>query len=583
MRAVPKYCDMKNVEQRNDSGNNRNVAKPGVRWQTGLALVVLLFALAVPRLLVLRQFVTIDEYKWMIRSTNFYFALRQGNLIATYQKEHPGVTAMWAGVGSLWGFFSEEIEAGEGQFDTVAYRALLREHGLRAIDMLASGRSFMVVANTAVLLLAFLFARRLLGFWPATVGFLLVAFDPFHAAHSSLWHLDGLLGSFMLLSLLSYLSFLQEHRRLHLAVSGVAAGLSWLTKSPGFFLIPIMGLITLFILVQNMPQRQNRARALWQYGKPLIAWGLLGGATFVILWPAMWVGAPAVLREIFTGALRHAERGHPLPLFFNGMLVSGENMDEKLRYFYPIAYLWRATPAVLAGLVLALAAFVDRLGTFAEMKTRTAVTGFVLFALGFALLMNIGSQKFDRYLLPIHAPLDIVAGAGWVALAAWIKTKSSTARRTLATLVTGGVILWQASGVIGTYPYYLSYYNPLLGGSAAAPQVMTIGWGEGLDQAARYLNQKSGARRLQVASWYFPSFSFFFSGTTIDVPARPNPAYLRRILSADYVVVYIHQWQRQLPAELLQRFAGREPEHTIWINGLEYARIYKVMDPVDTS
>jgi hypothetical protein len=40
-----------------------------------------------------------------------------------------------------------------------------------------------------------------------------------------------------------------------------------------------------------------------------------------------------------------------------------------------------------------------------------------------------------------------------------------------------------------TFPYYLSYYNPLMGGPRKAPQVMQIGWGEGLDQAGRYLDR----------------------------------------------------------------------------------------------
>ena len=47
------------------------------------------------------------------------------------------------------------------------------------------------------------------------------------------------------------------------------------------------------------------------------------------------------------------------------------------------------------------------------------------------------------------------------------------------------------------------------------------------------------------------------------------------INSIDYFVTYINQWQRNMPEDLLPELDAQEPEHTIWINGIEYARIYK--------
>jgi hypothetical protein len=44
---------------------------------------------------------------------------------------------------------------------------------------------------------------------------------------------------------------------------------------------------------------------------------------------------------------------------------------------------------------------------------------------------------------------------------------------------------------------------------------------------------------------------------------------------SDYVVVYIHQWQRDLPSEVLDRLRDLQPEYSVWINGLEYVRVYK--------
>jgi hypothetical protein len=135
------------------------------------------------------------------------------------------------------------------------------------------------------------------------------------------------------------------------------------------------------------------------------------------------------------------------------------------------------------------------------------------------------------------------------------------------------VILFQAYSALRTHPYYFSYYNPLVGGSTKAPQVMMIGWGEGLDQAARYLNTKPDFDKLRVASWYSDGpFSYFFEGTTIQQDFPADPA---EMVKADYIVLYIHQWQRQLPSqEFLNFFEAMTPEKVIDIDGLEYARIY---------
>ena len=71
-------------------------------------------------------------------------------------------------------------------------------------------------------------------------------------------------------------------------------------------------------------------------------------------------------------------------------------------------------------------------------------------------------------------------------------------------------------------------------------------------------------------------FSFFFNGEVFDMPGiKLTQKDWEIINSSDYIVTYIHQWQRNLPEDLLAELATQKPEHTIWINGIEYVRIYK--------
>src|SRR5690606_35590796 len=103
--------------------------------------------------------------------------------------------------------------------------------------------------------------------------------------------------------------------------------------------------------------------------------------------------------------------------------------------------------------------------------------------------------------------------------------------------------------------------------TAKAPEVMMIGLREGLDEAARYLRAKSDAADLTVASWYRGgSFNYIFPYNSVDID---------EFYRADYAVIYAHQWQRLVPEKrLLDYFARLTPEHSIWLHGLEYARIY---------
>ena len=112
--------------------------------------------------------------------------------------------------------------------------------------------------------------------------------------------------------------------------------------------------------------------------------------------------------------------------------------------------------------------------------------------------MTLGPKKFDRYVLPIWPALLVLAATGIVhgyeAARAWCIRRAAVVRRggdflqraPLAGLVMMGAI--EIGQVVWYHPYYLSYYNPLFGGGAAAQRIFLIGWGEGMDQVGAWLS-----------------------------------------------------------------------------------------------
>lgn len=548
------------------------VAKPNF-----FSLLILVLLLWLPRGIALDHFATPDEAAWVSRSGRFYHAIVQGDFAKTFQHGHPGVTVMWAGTAAY--FLRYRAFAWEADKTVLGLdknvEEFLRAHGKHPLDMLEAGRIFMAMGNTAVLILTFLMVARLVGWWPGLIGLSLVHFDPFYLGLTRLLHLDGLMSSTMVLSFAAFSVYLHRGRQWRdLVISAAAAGLSWLTKSPAFFLLPF---IVWLLWLEWM-------RAFRAQGRPPVAetrrsvgilglWVLLSGLVFVLLFPAMWVSPLSTLAGILRQSFSSAAEGHGSEIFFNGQIVLG----DPGWLFYPLTYLWRTTPLVLGGLLLGMLGMVFRLPPFDRAEVRWWVVEVFSFALWFGIGMSLGAKKFDRYLLPSMGALDWLAGLGWFCVAKWMwDCRRNRLERWGAIGMIAGAIGFQAFFALQNYPYFLTYYNPLLGGAKQAPRVMMIGWGEGLDRAARYLNSLPQANRLRVMS-YYPNgcFSYFFNGKTLDLIKTWRGIEDRELQKAHYIVLYIHQWQRQRPdPQMLAYFEKQQPVFVARINGLEYAKVY---------
>jgi hypothetical protein len=561
------------------------------RWLQALLLFLLALALLLPRLLQLSRYVTVDEPLWLIRSANFYQALAAGDWQDTFQREHPGVTIMWAGTLGFLLRFPEYARLAETQLvNPQALDEFLGLHQHTSLGLLVAGRLVAVLGVTLAVLLALHFLARLVGWLPAFLAIFLVALDPYFIALSRLLHLDGPLAAWMLLSLLSFMSYLYAGRRtVDLLVSAVSAGLAWLTKSPALFLIPFYGLLVLLELLGLWRQagwawlRHWKAALgdLWQAARPYLLWLLLGAAVFVLLWPAMWVDPLNSLARIFSQATAYAAEGQDSATFFMGAVYQA---GQSPWFFYPVSLLWRLTPPVTIGLLLALLAWLFPRQAGLAPAHKKVIQILSLFTILFLVLITLSQKKADRYQIPVQPALCIMAALGWLAWLGALLRRAQARFRSgrldhLAQnpgpwLAIGGGLLvaWQLLGPLQTFPYY-DYYNDLLGGSQAAAAVMMIGRGEGLDQVARYLNSLPDASKLVAMARYNKGcVSYYFNGRVLGME---DDASLADLQKADYVIMYIHQWQRQIPSqEALDYLKTLKPVFVARIGGLDYAEVY---------
>ncbi|MBC7237048.1 MAG: glycosyltransferase family 39 protein, partial [Chloroflexi bacterium] len=531
------------------------------RWHT-LAWALLLTAIALmARLHRLDAFITPDEFKWVCRSVNFYRGLAYGDLARTLQTGHPGVLTMWLGVPWM-GLDPTEGWLGFCVTDSVSdiIEAVPIETTHRLAAALFAARRGVALLTALAVAGAFWLLDRLFDRRIALLAGLLIALDPFFVAHSRFLHLDAILTGALFLSALSLLAGLRERSRGLLALSGVLGGLAVLQKSPGMFVLPYAALV---IGGWGLLERRRPA---WFIGHGLL-WLAPLLFTYGIMWPSMWVQPLATLKLVFDTATDYAGNPHEKSNYF-----WGAPRPDPGPAFYPVALLFRLTPWSLLGALLALPqrmAIRPKTINQAERARgeNTACQRWILWALAafvvfYTLFMTLGQKKFDRYLLPVFPFVDALAAVGLVALGDRLASRRPRWRKPLWGAL-GGMVALSAVALSFIYsPYYLAYYNPLVGGPRTAVRTLLVGWGEGLELAAHYLNNLPDVQHTPVASRALPGFAAYYRGPAYD-EGNYDPANTR------YVVVYLNDAQRRLSPEILERFTDiARPEYVARIHGI---------------
>ena len=576
------------------------------KWflSAGLFLLALL-----SRLPDLGRFLTADEFLWVDRSRNFLAGLTNPayqcttvvetwefaeGLACTLRTGHPGVTTMWTG---SFGFILRWLRDGRPQ--------PLHDYVV-AISTNPLDPTFIVPERLGTVLLTSLWVvavywlvRRLMGAQVALIGAVLIALDPFHIALSRVIHHDALSTTFITLSVLCmFIYWGQQTGRRWLLLSGALAGLGFLSKSPALYLMPFVALVGFWFAIKkirgtttaesaaNLKLIQKEtfftsARILIGAVIDGLIWFAMAVAIFFVFWPAMWVIPVEAVETVFFIGSKYATGGHAKGNYFLGTVS-----NDPGALFYPISWLFRASPLVLLGLVwLLFASLWLKLSRKSNQSPKDSAfrlppSAFprylpliLLFILGYYLLMTIGEKKQERYFLPVYPWINLIAAAGLGLIVnnqlPIIKKKLQLNQR-LPTIIVA-ILLINGLFVVANFPYYFTYYNPLLGGITGAEKVLTIGWGEGLDLAADYLNRKENVNQTRVASWYQSTFAPYYAGSAISYSKEKG-----KVLAGDYAVFYINQTQRRFPDDVIfDYFAARfEPEKTINLHGLDYAWIY---------
>jgi hypothetical protein len=595
---------MKNSPNEPTRQRKNNLMTVILNSKLGVSLTLLVLAL-LARLPDLGRFLTPDEFLWIDRSRNFLAGLTNPayqcvsrveqwehtaeGLACTLRTGHPGVTTMWTG---SFGFLLRWLADGR----PVPFHDYVVAVSTNPLDaaFIAPERLGTVLIISLWVVAVYWLVRRLFGSPIALATAILIALNPFHIAYSRVIHHDALSTAFMTLSALcAFVYWGEQSGRKWLVTSGVLAGLAFISKLASLFLMPYIALVGLWFFVAGWQRdrQSDKKRASFSNFLFLILDGLLWFAmamsTVFLVWPAMWVAPLETVQLTVSLAVQYSTGPHAKGVFFLGQSVADPGP-----LFYLVTWLYHTSPLVMLGLVgLVFALFHYRGAKPAPPQSpanQPALNNnspftihyssffrylplILFFILGYYVLMTIGEKKQERYFLPAYPWLDLIAAVGLVSLLDYpfiprlIHRVSRLALLLLTILIVNGLL------VASNFPYYLTYYNPLLGGIKSAAKVITIGWGEGLNLAAEYLNQKTDPAQTRVASWYESTFAPFYHGPSISYSKEKGKA-----LAGDYVIFYINQTQRRFPDEIMfDYFETRfKPEKVITLHGLDYAWIY---------
>ncbi len=564
-------------------------SQANIQWRRyALPLSIFLIAL-LPRILSLNAFLTADEDDQIMFAHLFLKAALQGDWAGALVLGYPGVpTLILGGIGVGLRYLAHymgwlPLAWVEADLFTTIDQVTTRFGAFEyPMDFLLWVRLPMVLVASLCILGIFLLTRRLLGERLALLGTLIIAFDPMILAHTRVIHVDAPLAYFMFLSFLAFLLYLDTGGWRWLLLSGLFGGLAGLSKTPAALLGPI--LVVSGLMYALFPPAEVARPVRWKrLGTALVGWGLIAAGAFFALWPSMWT-RPLYAVEWIVRNIQSVNRiAHPTTGIF-----WGQQQSDQSPLYYLFVFPYHLTPlttvGVVAGLVMIAAGLViywrrpKTNGPPSEIsawlvRVLPLAIGLVAYVVIFIAPVSAISRRGDRYILPVFFASGLLS-----ALALWWLV--SLIRKHLPHLlqrfhwtpfgVATTAVFAQAFAVLLYHPYYLAYYNPVMGGYETAPFQVNVGWGEGLDLAAAYLNENVDYKHAQVAAWYSGQFAPFYRGQTLDLSDQSSA------LTGDYTVFYINQIQRGFPSqEILDYFQQREPLHVVNIGGIDYVWIYE--------
>lgn len=492
--------------------------------------------------------------------------------------EHPPLVKMLAAIPLLFQKLNFPTDKSSWTTDIngqwAAGAQFLYESGNDADKIIFWARLGPMILTLLLIIAVYFCAKELVGRWWALLPAFLIALSPNFLAHGHYVTTDigAALGIF--LAIFCFLKFLSRPTKTHLFLAGIAFGIAQLMKFSAVLLIPYLLLaIAIFYLISvirdwkaTLPQSKLRKFGVrfLRYLKNIFFIFIIGYVLVYLVYALTVWNYPAekqysdsefILQSFSPRFLVDADLWmikikalRPLAQYLLGVLMVGQraaggNTSYFLgevsgggwRYYFPAVFVMKeALPILLMILLAFLIVCGDILKSFkggvkkafakfnGYLNTNFPEFSMILFIAAYwsySMLspLNIGF----RHLMPI-LPLIYILSAG--AIRKWTAISWGTAKKT-ALLFLG---IWLIAGVYLAYPYFLSRFNELSGGTYDGYKYAVdsnFDWGQDLKRLKEWIIEKNNVKKIAVDYFGGGNLKYYFGDKAEDWrSALGNPA-----------------------------------------------------------
>lgn len=434
-----------------------------------------------------------DVWKWKSRSYNFGMAVLGKNFEQSFQTYHPGVVLMWlGGVGAkLTNYWAES----QG-------RSIVADDSVDIIFQIDFVQKLLVVVVAGLTITSiFHILKKLFGCKYAFISVLLLTLEPFYLGLTRVFHLEGLVSTFMLASIIWLYYFFTDSTKIkRLVVSAFFAGVALLTKTSALFLVLYFGLVTLIFVYRdgkfkldkkNLGKflKENVGKYFGKFGKVFFIWLGVMAFVFFALWPAMWVIPGKVIQYLYGGVADVGVEGDHFQFYF------GKFVENPGPSFYFVVLALKSSIYLLVGFIGALI-----IRKKLPENLRKLMDYLLIFIFFYFIQLTIPTKKLDRYILPAQVVISLISSMFYVWVFERINFKKAWQRITCVVLFFIPAIYTNAQ----VHPDYFSYFNPLFGGLKTGVKVIEPKWLIGSTEIVDYftdLSEKTGMEPSWSASF----------------------------------------------------------------------------------
>lgn len=430
-------------------------------------LLIVLFSILI-HLLTLNQIGrTWDEHAYVDTGYNFINLIRKGDILNSYfiQKlDHPPLMKYLYGVAAQFDATGRKLPNGENEF----------KYDFPAVRILSVALG--VLATVLVILIGWEFISPLVGI---IAGFIFTTL-PVILAMTQLATIEAGTLFFFALALYCYLLLLKKYSPVRLALAGITLGFLLSVKFTNFVAVPIW--LVIFLLAR----RANKAIFKPKYLLLII---LIAVLVFAVLWPKAVISYGQVLGNI--QKVRFLETAVPIELFLGKI--------QPVPVYYYLLYFFISIP------LLYLVVFF--IGSFYALggKNWRLWAFLVVFILPFSLSFYRLRQNGLRYVIEIFIPFSLLAALGIQGVIQKLADKGLVWFIAILSL-----IVYALSYLKPITPYYLDYFNEIVGGASTVYKNHTFDlgfWGEGGKEAMQYVEGHALVGS-SVALEFYPSQTF---------------------------------------------------------------------------